>query len=704
MSLRARLNIDVVEATKFRVLAIGLVAGFLILWLAGSFWVDAWSQYQQARRIQTLTIDNSELANASILNRSYESISNKEFSRLQAELYDQAHPTLTGLVPYVVAKQRIIEFENVAAAIQRNLRTQSSSLTRQSIERENLEVVLQRAIQATQLREKHQELNDFVNSFIHISEEVVKAEHLTILSNSFARASGKLLDEKIDNSTVKEDLSSLRSALVAIDTGTSQHILNVTKSVESHALRRILIDTLLIIICLWIGMSSQRLLGHIHNQAYYDQRTKLPNRFKLKNIMDSSLATLDTQNDCCALSIIEINNLDQINDSFGKEIGDKLLYLVGERFLKTAGSHASVACIGDNRFAVFFEFLNESENADKRTQNLLSCCEGGINIDGVTVHLGLSAGISYAPEHALISDELIRKSELAMVLAGKAGENQFLRFSDDLLEQHKARIQLEVDLRTAVKENQFSLYYQPKVCTRTGDVHSVEALIRWAHPSRGVVSPFHFISVAEQCGLIHDIGTWVLNEAIRQTVCWQRNGLEQLQVAVNVSVFQFLEDGFIEQVGEAVKRHALPKNSLELEITESVAMVDIEKVISGLTELKNAGIRIAIDDFGTDYSSLKILDDLPVDVLKIDRSFVNRLDHVDCERSLVNTIVHMARTLGLETVAEGVETELQLKKIQKLGCDYIQGYYYAKPVPADELLGTIYAIENRQASGNNRAA
>ena len=698
MPVWPRSNIDAVEATKLRVLAIGLIAGSLILWLAGSFWFDAWSQFQQARETQSLIKESAQTAADGTLRPAEGVASPSAIDRLQATLYRDAHPTLTHLLPYLNLKQHLVEFDSLANQTLNDRPVSADPIS------QGPNPLLAGAINAERLQDKHRELVNYINAHTQDSKAIAQHDELLQVKESVETLSTQLLGSTGENNSINNDVASLRSALAEIDASASDHILQNAEAVESHALRRMLIDTLLIAICLWIGYSSQRLLGHIHNQAYYDRRTNLPNRFKLQQLMDQNVATTTTDTKNTALSIIEINDFDQINDSYGKAIGDKLLHSVGERFAQNAGPNTHVATIGDNRFAILFDCACTKNNAKERTQNLIESSETAFNIDGANIHPKLRAGMSYSPEHGLQSDELLQKSELAMTLANSTGKDRLQIFSDQLSEQHKSRVQLEIDLRIAVEEEQFSLHYQPKVCTKTGEVHSVEALVRWEHPTRGMVSPFHFISVAEQCGLIDDIGGWVMNEAIRQTVCWHQKGLKDLQVAINVSAYQFLQVDFIEQVIQALKRHGLPESALELEITESVAMLDVQQVIAGLTQLRSAGIRIAIDDFGTDYSSLKVLDDLPVDVLKIDRSFVTRLDKMDHERSLANTIVHMAKSLGLKTVAEGVESEEQMEKIRKIGCDYIQGYYYAKPVAADCLEDTIKDIASRPNSSINKVA
>ena len=277
-------------------------------------------------------------------------------------------------------------------------------------------------------------------------------------------------------------------------------------------------------------------------------------------------------------------------------------------------------------------------------------------------------------------------------------------FSKELHDKFQQRVQLEADLRVAVEQEQFELHYQPKVSTVTGRVDGVEALIRWNHPERGQISPFFFIPAAESCGLITAIGTWVLQEACRQTAQWHKMGYPGLQVAVNVSAEQFIADDFIDLVYASLTDNHLEPASLELEVTESVGMNDMSLVVERLDTLRKNDISIAIDDFGTDYSSLQYLEDLPLDCLKIDRAFILKLEKSDKGKSLANTIVLMARSFNLKTVAEGVESEEQLRRVIDLGCDYIQGYYYSRPVSADELPATIERIHALRDSDDQLSA
>jgi len=280
-----------------------------------------------------------------------------------------------------------------------------------------------------------------------------------------------------------------------------------------------------------------------------------------------------------------------------------------------------------------------------------------------------------------------------MYQAKGKGKNCARYFDIKMAQRFKDRVKIEKELGSAIDNHELELVYQPKVSYTNKSVSGVEALLRWNHPSRGYISPVEFIPIAEESGLIIPIGDWVLQEACKQLVQWQEVGLNRLSVAVNVSLQQFSTDRFVEVVQQALNSADMDANFLEIELTESVVLVEVERTVAKLLKLKEMGISISIDDFGTGFSSLRYLQDLPLDHLKIDRSFIIKLDEIDPDLSLVNTIIRMAESFGLDTVAEGVETAEQLHKVVGLGCDCIQGFYFSAPVKPEVLLDTINTIE-----------
>lgn len=344
--------------------------------------------------------------------------------------------------------------------------------------------------------------------------------------------------------------------------------------------------------------------------------------------------------------------------------------------------------------------VDSVEQVEALASTIVGTIKRTIVIRGLSLKVGASAGISVSPLDGECGNELLRNADIAMYYTKVNKLNSVCRFNQKMANEHQQRLQLELDLKRALENKEFTLVYQPKVCTVSGQVHSVEALLRWLHPVHGFISPAQFIPVAEDTGLMGSIGQWVLHEACREIALVQKNSLPQLKLAVNISSQQFCDDQFVELVYSALSTHGVAHECLELEVTESLIMIDIDRVISLLCILKDSGISIAIDDFGTGYSSLQYLQKLPLNTLKIDRAFITALDSCDPGNSVANSIVQLAKLFNLETVAEGVETDEQDLKIRSLGVDYIQGYYYSKPVPACGLLTTIQSIGEQLDSQN----
>ena len=322
---------------------------------------------------------------------------------------------------------------------------------------------------------------------------------------------------------------------------------------------------------------------------------------------------------------------------------------------------------------------------------LIETVNNEFHIDGFKFYIGASIGLSVYPDDAISADELQKNADFAMYRAKSQSKNCVYSFDSKLASAHQQRLQLKDDLEKAISEQQFELVYQPQVSTGLDSVAGVEALIRWNHPANGYVVPDVFIALAEESGQIQAIGDWVLDEACRQMSVWRKDGLNELQVAVNVCAIQFMKPDFVDSVMRTCVKHDVDYSYLELEITESFLVNDVQQVIQTCNKLRQLGIRVAIDDFGTGYSSLSYLQLLPVDTLKIDKAFVSGLDDAT-SKSVAKTIVMLAESCGLETVAEGVETIDQLAMIHELGCNYIQGYYYSKPVAPDEIPEAIKTI------------
>ena len=445
-------------------------------------------------------------------------------------------------------------------------------------------------------------------------------------------------------------------------------------------------------------LQRQELATALHYQAFHDSLTLLPNRRRFEASLQESLADADMgsqSEDMHAVLFLDLDGFKTVNDTLGHSVGDELLKHVARRLSGRLKMHDVFARMGGDEFAVLLKSIHKPADAIGVAERLRGAMAAPFNIDGVRLKMDTSVGLSFFPHDGQSGSELLRNADIAMYQAKKDGKGAIRCFDSTLATRSQNRARLELELGYAITNNEFCLHYQPQVSATDGRVVGVEALVRWQHPKRGLLSPFHFIPVAEETGLIKAIGSWVLNEGVAQLAAWKDTPHADLRMSINISAPQFLQVNFADKVLDTVKRHEANPEKLELEVTESVVMNDIDIVVQRLDALRTTGIRIAIDDFGTGYSSLSCLQDLPLDVLKIDRAFVIRLQEEAGQHSLVNTILLLAQGLGLETIAEGVETTEQLDKIVALGCDLIQGYYYAKPVCIDELPATIGAIHER---------
>lgn len=432
----------------------------------------------------------------------------------------------------------------------------------------------------------------------------------------------------------------------------------------------------------------------LQHQAFHDSLTQLPNRRCFEKELKNELDVISSDSDKGAIMFVDLDGFKAVNDSLGHGVGDQLLCHVASRFNSRLQSTDLLARIGGDEFAVIARNLTDQQQAIDMATRLTDSLASAFDISGAKLKIGASIGISFFPDDGTQVDDLLRNADEAMYRAKSDGKSSIVCFNQSMADDSLKRVRLEFELRDAIEQKQFQLYYQPQVDTLTGVVHSVEALIRWHHPVRGLVSPAEFIPAAEEAGIINMIGFWVLDEAIAQLAAWQDTSLRHIRMGVNIASSQFLLENFSDQILAQLTRHSVSPHMLEIEVTESIVMSDVQSVISRLNVLRAAGVRVAIDDFGTGYSSLSYLQDLPLDVLKIDRSFVVRLQDESIENSLVNTIVLLAKGLGLETVAEGVETASQFEQVARLGCNLIQGFYFAKPCAAVDLPVVIDAVKS----------
>ena len=433
--------------------------------------------------------------------------------------------------------------------------------------------------------------------------------------------------------------------------------------------------------------------NELQHQAFHDRLTGMPNRHEFERILDDVInRAKDERKDFCIL-FIDLDGFKEVNDSLGHAVGDQLLSMVASRLFSKLDDQGVLARMGGDEFAVI---LNNESSGIKQAKDLLESLESSFVIDDEVMNIGASIGISRFPEDGFNADTLLQSADYAMYQAKRTGKGCVCRYNETLAVASRERSLLATQLREAIDQQQFHLLYQPQVRCSNNQVVGMEALIRWNHPTRGLVPPVEFIPLAESSGLINQIGNWVINDSIRQLAHWQLTSVRGLRVSINIAAPQIQQDDFCEQITGALARFGVAPKLLELEVTESVLMDDVDVVVSRLQQLREVGVRIAIDDFGTGYSSLSYLQDLPLDTLKIDRSFVSRVGNQSAKASLIDTIQTLATSLGLETVAEGVEVLEQLDYIKRLGCDMVQGYLYSRPVPASEIHEAIQSINDRK--------
>ncbi|WP_064092007.1 putative bifunctional diguanylate cyclase/phosphodiesterase [Rossellomorea aquimaris] len=419
----------------------------------------------------------------------------------------------------------------------------------------------------------------------------------------------------------------------------------------------------------------------IHYLAYHDELTGIPNRRHFKEVFEEE----KSRNKGMALLLLDLNRFKIVNDTLGHGYGDELISQVGKRYsdaLKEVGFIARMS--GDEFIVLLPGFYCRSEIGDvaKRIHEVL---ETPFQIGGHEIITSTSIGISMYPSDGKDLSTLLKKADIAMYNAKSSAGVHQLQFSDQLEEKGINPIQLEEDLRKALHNKEFELYYQPQVSLKSNEVVGVEALVRWNHPVKGLIPPGDFIPLAEETGLIIPLGEQVLRKACEQLKKWLGQGHE-LRVSVNVSSRQFHNDEFVGIVKQTIENTNIPPHFLEIEITESTTMHNVHRALKKLNDLRNLGVSIAIDDFGIEYSSLSYLQKYSIQTLKIDRSFIMGIDDNTSNKAIISAILAMAKHLGLSIVAEGVETESQLEWLTSIQCEYVQGYFYSKPVPSDELI------------------
>jgi len=438
----------------------------------------------------------------------------------------------------------------------------------------------------------------------------------------------------------------------------------------------------------------------IHNLAYYDLVTGLPNRAQLNEQLHYTLQLASRKQSKCALLFLDLDHFKQVNDNLGHDAGDHLLKQVSKRLTSVVresdvvsagagqddhGSRHTIARLGGDEFVVLLGEINRAEDAARVAGRIAAIVRAPFFIGDSSVSVTTTIGISVYPDDGDSSDALMKNADVAMYHAKESGRDGFQFYSRDIHEQALARFSMEVRLKEAIEKEALTLVYQPKICFTTGDVVGLEALVRWHHPDNGDVSPIEFIPLAEETGLILPLGRWVLRSAARQMQTWIDEGMQPLTMAVNVSTVQFTHSDMIVDINEAIDLSGLDPLLLEIELTESLLLKDFDTGVKILRNMKQLGVQVSIDDFGTGFSSLSYLKLLPVDKLKIDKSFIKDICSDPGDVAIVSAIVTLSHNLNLKVVAEGVETSDQLAILRSFDCNEGQGYLFGKPMEPSEF-------------------
>jgi diguanylate cyclase (GGDEF)-like protein len=386
---------------------------------------------------------------------------------------------------------------------------------------------------------------------------------------------------------------------------------------------------------------------------------------------------------------MDLDNFKHVNDSLGHPLGDVLLQQVSERLLTLVREEDTVARLGGDEFQIIAVDISSIDKVIDMADRLLQGFSSPFKIDTHELYVTLSIGIAIYPQDGKTADTLIKNADVAMYQAKLLGKNNYFLFTSELSEKALFRLKLEAELRQALLQREFIVYYQPKIKPETGMVTGVEALVRWQKPDGATISPDDFIPLAEETGLITRLGNLVIDDACEAMQVLNNIGYKDIKMSVNLSPFQFEQANLVESILSIVQENELPVSQLELEITETTMMTNLKDTVAKLHLLVEAGMSISIDDFGTGYSSLYYLKTFPIDTLKIDRSFIKDITIDPNGAQIVETIILMAHNLGIGVVAEGVETKEQLDLLQGFGCDLIQGYYYSPPLPLEKLVGYL---------------
>ena len=418
--------------------------------------------------------------------------------------------------------------------------------------------------------------------------------------------------------------------------------------------------------------------------AYRDSLTDLPNRLLFADRLEQSIVRAERHRESVALMLIDIDDFKLVNDSFGHDAGDKLIRAVGQMLQKSLRRADTVARLGGDEFAVIVEGINGAEDAIAIADNLTTMLEHNVKLDEQETFTSASVGIAVFPDDGKDARTLLKNADTAMFRAKEKGRHCFQFYKPEMSVTAMERLDLENSMRKALESGELVIHYQPTVDLHKNDVDGVEALVRWQHPDKGVINPNDFVPVAEDCGLILPIGEWMIETVCKQLRVWEDAGLENQNISINIAPRQFRDQDVVGLFREHLEANNIDASSITVEITESTLIENVGEVERVLNELHDMGMRLALDDFGTGFASLAYLKDFPVDIVKIDRSFIDGIPENEDDVTIVNAIAGLTRGLKLKLLAEGVENVRQLDMLKGLGCQLGQGFYWSKALPADQ--------------------
>lgn len=430
----------------------------------------------------------------------------------------------------------------------------------------------------------------------------------------------------------------------------------------------------------------------IESMAYNDSLTKLPNRFSFAQKINIAIDKAADKESILGIFFIDLDGFKTVNDTIGHEGGDILLKDVADSLKKSVGRSGIVARFGGDEFMIMLDDIKDTKGIINVADDIMRIFSNAFTINGQDFSVTASAGISVYPQDGQTPEELIKNADIAMYKAKEKGKNQYAFCSQDMKDEVELERRLSADLHHALEKEELVVYYQPQINLNTDEITGAEALIRWNHPQRGMISPAVFIPIAEKNGLINSIGEWVLRTACIHNKQWQDRGFSAINMSVNISVIQFIDPRIANTIENILQQTGMDPKYLELEITESIAIKEKGYYLDILNRLKSIGLSIAIDDFGTEYSSLGRLKVIPIDRIKIDRQFISALETEEKDRAITMTVISLAKNLGLDVLAEGVETENQLEFLKDNMCDHVQGYYHYRPMPSEEMGKILYEL------------